>query len=71
MTEDLGSMLDGTCSPTGAVLNNGLKPLSKVREVGHWEGDTSMQDHKETDLVMLAEQRSGFLLAGQMGSFQM
>lgn len=37
--------------------------------MGHWEGDTVLQGHKQSGLVTLVERRSGYLLAGRLKSF--
>lgn len=39
-------------------------------EIGHWEGDTVMQGHKQSGIVTLVERRSGFLIAGRLNSFK-
>lgn len=34
--------------------------------IGHWEGDTVIQGHKQSGLVTLVERRSGYLLAARL-----
>jgi len=34
--------------------------------IGHWEGDTVVQGHKQSGLVTLVERRSGYLLAARL-----
>ncbi|WP_404471052.1 IS30 family transposase [Vreelandella venusta] len=34
--------------------------------IGHWEGDTVIQGHKQSGLVTLVERRSGYLLAARV-----
>ncbi|WP_458527445.1 IS30 family transposase [Onishia taeanensis] len=36
------------------------------RFIGHWEGDTVVQGHKQSGLVTLVERRSGYLLAARL-----
>ncbi|MBZ5877443.1 IS30 family transposase [Chromohalobacter israelensis] len=36
------------------------------RFIGHWEGDTVIQGHKQSGLVTLVERRSGYLLAARL-----
>ncbi|MDO6671336.1 IS30 family transposase [Cobetia amphilecti] len=36
------------------------------RFIGHWEGDTVIQGHKQSGLVALVERRSGYLLAERL-----
>lgn len=37
--------------------------------LGHWEGDTVLQGHKQSGMVTLVERRSGYLLAGRLQRF--
>jgi|TARA_R110000823_G_scaffold298902_1_gene419530 IS30 family transposase len=37
--------------------------------LGHWEGDTVLQGHKQSGVVTLVERRSGYLLAGRLSEF--
>lgn len=37
--------------------------------LGHWEGDTVLQGHKQSGMVTLVERRSGYLLAGRLQQF--
>ncbi len=34
--------------------------------IGHWEGDTKIQGHKQSGLVTLVERRSSYLLAARV-----
>ncbi|MDR5873725.1 IS30 family transposase [Halomonas janggokensis] len=36
------------------------------RFIGHWEGDTVVQGHKQSGLVTLVDRRSGYLLAARL-----
>ncbi|MGP9656180.1 IS30 family transposase [Halomonas sp. AOP35-4E-18] len=36
--------------------------------IGHWEGDTVLQGHKQSGIVTLVERRSGYLLAARLPS---
>ena len=36
------------------------------RFIGHWEGDTVIQGHKQSGLVTIVERRSGYLLAARL-----
>lgn len=40
--------------------------VEERRFIGHWEGDTVIQGHKQSGLVTLVERRSGYLLAARL-----
>ena len=40
--------------------------IDERRFIGHWEGDTVVQGHKQSGLVTLVERRSGYLLAAPL-----
>lgn len=40
--------------------------LDERRFIGHWEGGTVPQGHKQSGLVTLVERRSGYLLAARL-----
>ena len=40
--------------------------INDRRFIGHWEGDTVVQGHKQSGLVTLVERRSGYLLAARL-----
>ena len=40
--------------------------VEERRHIGHWEGDTVLKGHKESELVTLVERRSGYLLAARL-----
>ena len=45
------------------------KEIERRAVLGHWEGDTVLQGHKQSGLVTLVERRSGYLLAGRLERF--
>ncbi|MEC9295890.1 MAG: IS30 family transposase [Pseudomonadota bacterium] len=45
------------------------KEIEHRAALGHWEGDTVLQGHKQSGLVTLVERRSGYLLAGRLKRF--
>ena len=45
------------------------KEIESRAALGHWEGDTVLQGHKQSGLVTLVKRRSGYLLAGRLKRF--
>ena len=52
--------------PNRAGIEHRPDEIDDRRFIGHWEGDTVIQGHKQSGLVTLAERRSGYLLEARL-----
>ncbi|GAA3898855.1 IS30-like element IS1655 family transposase [Halomonas cibimaris] len=52
--------------PNRVGIEHRAAEIDERRFIGHWEGDTVVQGHKQSGLVTLVERRSGYLLAARL-----
>ncbi|WP_192034467.1 IS30 family transposase [Halomonas sp. YLGW01] len=52
--------------PNRVGIEHRAAEIDDRRFIGHWEGDTVVQGHKQSGLVTLVERRSGYLLAARL-----